>query len=390
MKESRVSLIIITSILIGVGIVMVYSSSAIYAAKLYKDSAFFLKRYLIYLAVGTIGGLLVMSIDYRDLRKYAKPLMVLTLVLLSMVLVPVFAKEAGGARRWLRVWRFTFQPVELAKIAIVVYIADFLSRKQSAIKTFFYGFLPPTLVIAAVFSLILLQPDLGSALLLATVVFLLFFVSGMRRSYLIITAFSSIPAVAILILSRPYRISRIATFLNPWVDSQGAGYQLIQSLIAIGSGGLFGVGLGLSRQKLFYLPAAHTDFIFSIIGEELGLLGTLSVVLLFILFIWQGMKITLKAQDLFGHLLSLGIVSMLAIQAIVNLGVSTGVLPTKGLPLPFISYGGSSLIFNMLGVALVLNVAREKRRNTGPVRNSSGKSILWNNPDDTSECKNYL
>jgi cell division protein FtsW len=299
-----------------------------------------------------------MSIDYRKFRRFAKPLLIFSLFLLVLVLIPGISREVSGARRWFRYKFISFQPSELAGMAIIIYIADFISRKDKVIKTFLKGFLPPLCVLGLCTLLILLQPDLGTALAIGVVVFIVLLVSGVRAWYLLSIILVSLPILYILIFSVPYRKMRILSFLNPWLDPKGSGFQIIQSQIALGSGGIFGVGLGHSKQKLFYLPAAHTDFIFSIIGEELGLIGTLGVIILFMIFIQQGLKTIKHASDKFGYFLSLGLVSMISLKAIINVGVSCGLLPTKGLPLPFISYGGSSLIFDMVSLGLLLNIAR--------------------------------
>lgn len=241
---------------------------------------------------------------------------------------------------------------------MIIYLADFISRKSDSIRTFWRGFLPPIFILGAMALLILMQPDLGTVLALGIVVFIILFVAGVRTSYLLSVIVASLPLLYILIFSVPYRRMRIMSFLNPWLDPQGSGFQVIQSQIALGSGGIFGIGLGHSKQKLFYLPAAHTDFIFSIIGEELGILGTMGVIILFIIFIQQGLKIIKNAPDKFGYFLSLGLLLMISLKAIINIGVSCGVLPTKGLPLPFISYGGSSFIFDMVSVGILMNIAR--------------------------------
>ena len=220
------------------------------------------------------------------------------------------------------------------------------------------GFLPPMCVLGGIVLLLLMQPDLGSALALGAVVFIMLFVAGVRLSYLLSIVLASLPLLYILIFSVPYRRMRIMAFLNPWLDPKGSGFQIIQSQIALGSGGFFGIGLGQSKQKLFYLPAAHTDFIFSIIGEELGLIGTIGIIILIIIFIHQGFKIIKNASTKFGYFLSLGLILMISLKAIINIGVSCGIFPTKGLPLPFISYGGSSLIFDMLSVGILMNIAR--------------------------------
>lgn len=254
----------------------------------------------------------------------------------------------------------SFQPSELAKVAVIIYMADFISRKENHITDFYRTFLPAMMVLGAFCLLVLAQPDLGTAVALLVIVFVMLFVAGVRVRHLAWVVMAAVPALYLLILREPYRRARIAAFLNPWADPKGAGFQIIQSQIALGSGGIFGVGLGRSMQKLFYLPAAHTDFIFSIIGEELGLLGAGLVILLFILFIFQAVKIAKSAADSFGYFLCVGIITLIAFEATINIGVSIGCLPTKGLPLPFISYGGSSLVFDMVGVGLLLNISRFK------------------------------
>jgi cell division protein FtsW len=340
------------------GIVMIYSASSIYAWERYHDSFFFLKRQVIFLLIGAALAFFVMSIDYRILRKYARPLLLISIVLLLLVLIPGIGREVAGSRRWFRFKFISFQPSELANLALIIYISDFIVRKASVIKEFFKGFLPPVLALGAVAMLIIVQPDLGTTLALGVVVFLMLFIAGVRPAYLLSVILAALPALYVLIFTVPYRRTRILAFINPWLDPTGSGFQIIQSQVALGSGGIFGIGLGHSRQKLFYLPAAHTDFIFSIIGEELGLLGTVGVVVLFILLMQQGLKVIKNAPDKFGTFLSLGIVLMIALKAAINIGVSCALLPTKGLPLPFISYGGSSLIFDMVSIGLLINIAR--------------------------------
>ena len=359
MRKTRISLFVITVLLISIGIVMIYSSSAVYAYERFGESFYFLERHLLYLTIGFFATLAVMGVDYRTIRKYNKLILLVSLVLLVLVLIPALSREAGGARRWLRFWKFGFQPSEAVKLALVFYMADILSRRQSQIKSFFHGFLPPVVLLGGVVGLILLQPDLGTALLIAAIGVVMFFASGIKLSHIFGTFLVSLPILYCLIFNIAYRKNRILTFLNPWSDPRGSGFQMVQSYLALGCGGLLGVGLGHSEQKLFYLPASHTDFIFSIIGEELGLFGTASVVILFGLFVWQGMKISVHASEVFGQLLAIGIVSLVGLEAIINIGVSTGFLPTKGLPLPFISYGGTSLVFKMMSVGLLLNVGKD-------------------------------
>jgi len=357
-RNIRINLFSVTVILMCVGIVMIYSSSSIYALERYKDGLFFLKRHLIFMLIGAILTFIFMVVDYRKLRKIARPLLVISLVLLVLVLIPGLGREVSGARRWFRFKLLSFQPSELANLAIIIYIADFISRKGNLIKTFLKGFLPPMCFLGLTAVLILMQPDLGTTLALGFVVLIMLFVAGVRPAYILSLILGSLPLLYVLIFSVPYRRARVLAFINPWLDPRGSGFQIIQSQIALGSGGIFGVGLGHSNQKLFYLPAAHTDFIFSIIGEELGLLGTIGVIVLFIIFIQQGIKIIKNAPDRFGYFLSLGLVLMVSFRAIINIGVSCGLLPTKGLPLPFISYGGSSFIFDMVSVGILVNIAR--------------------------------
>ncbi|MCA9409333.1 MAG: putative lipid II flippase FtsW [Candidatus Omnitrophica bacterium] len=358
MRQIRISIATIVTILICIGIVMIFSSSGVYARQELKQTTYFLNRHLVFLVIGFILTFSIMALDYRDLRKYAKPMLIITIAMLVFVLFPGIGKITYGARRWFSFGPINFQPSELAKITMLIYVADFLARKKGKIASFKEGFLPIILILGVVSVLILKQPDLGNVVLIASITLIMIFLAGARVSHILSLGLLSLPALYILVFKVPYRLKRIVAFLDPWQDSQGAGFQLTQSQIALGSGGVFGVGLGKSMQKLFYLPAAHTDFIFSIIGEELGLIGTFVILILFIAFIWQGARIVKRTTNPFGYFLAVGIVSMLGLQAVVNLGVSIGAFPTKGLPLPFISYGGSALIFNMMAVGLLLNISR--------------------------------
>ncbi len=358
MRDTRSTLLLIVMILMAIGIIMIYSTSAIYANDRMHDSLYFLKRHLIYLVGGLFMMLVAMGIDIQALRKFSKPIMLASIILLILVLIPHIGRETAGARRWFKIGLLNFQPSEFAKIAILVYLADLLARKEKVAKSFLYGYLPPMLVLGLVLGLVLLEPDLGTAIAISIIGMLMLFVNGIRPSYIFASLLASIPALYILLFRVPYRRKRMMIFLNPWSDKRGAGFQIIQSFIALGSGGLLGVGLGQSRQKLFYLPASHTDFIFSIIGEELGFIGAASVVVLFILFVWEGMKITFRASGQFEKLLSMALVCLIALEAVINIGVTAGVLPTKGLPLPFISYGGTSLMFHLTAVGLLLNIAK--------------------------------
>jgi cell division protein FtsW len=351
----------IMAVLVALGVVMVYSSSAITAQEIYGDAAYFLKRHLIYLTLGLAGFFVVLGIEEGRIRRWAKPLMALSLLLLVVVLIPGIGQRVSGARRWFKLGGFGFQPSELAQLAIILYMADVLSRKRGLLRDFFQGVLPALLVLGLTVGLILIEPDLGTSLATAVVALLLLFVAEVRWKILLPMFLSAVPVVAVLILTKPYRMRRIMAYLNPWADPEGSGFQLIQSLVALGSGGLLGVGLGESRQKLFYLPAAHTDFIFAVIGEELGFVGVTGVLLLFAALFWYGVRLALAAPDPFGMMAALGIVMLLALEMLVNVGVATGAIPTKGLPLPFISYGGSSLIVNLASIAVLLNVVRPRK-----------------------------
>jgi cell division protein FtsW len=344
--------------LCSVGVVMVYSASAIIAADRFHDPFFFLKKQFFWAVLGFACLWGAMRVDYRRLERLVVPLLVISLVLLLLVLVPPFGQQINGTRRWLRGGPLSFQPVELAKFSLVLYLAAFLSRRQALMPSFSQGLLPPLLVAGLMAGLTILQPDLGNSLALIILTLALAYLAGARVAHMLAIAGAALPAVGLLIALRPYRWRRMLAFVNPWDDPQGSGFQIIQSFLALGSGGWFGLGLGESKQKLFYLPEPYTDFIFAIIGEELGLLGATVVVGLFAVLIWRGLRIGLRAPDAFGGYLALGLTVMLATQTLVNLGVVTGTLPTKGLPLPFVSFGGSALLMTMFSTGVLLNISQ--------------------------------
>ncbi|MBI4313383.1 MAG: putative lipid II flippase FtsW [Candidatus Omnitrophica bacterium] len=358
LRSLRQGLLIVTALLVALGVVMIYSTSAITAQEITGSRWYYLLRHLLYLGMALPVFGLVLMLDYHQLRKHLKLLLAATGVLLAAVLLPGLGYEVSGARRWFRLGFLSFQPSEAAQVVVVLYLADILARKQDKIRSFIHGFLPPMLILGTFVGLILLEPDLGTALALASVAFLMLFVSGIEMVHLGPALASALPVLVILIASKPYRMRRIMAFANPWGDPYGAGFQLIQSLVAIGTGGLLGLGLGQSRQKLFYLPAAHTDFIFSVISEELGLLGATMVLALFLMFVWIGIRIALRCSNLFAQLASLGLTCLVGLKALIHMAVASGAVPTKGLPLPFVSYGGSSLVFNLAIVALLLNFGR--------------------------------
>jgi len=358
-QVTRIWLASITVIFICIGVVMIYSASAMYAFEHLDDSAYYLKRHVVYLAFGLIMAIGAMLMPLEKLRRLAKPLLLGACLLLVLVLVPGIGKTVGGARRWFRFAGISFQPSELAKLAMIIYVSDFMVRKRAYLQSLVHGFLPLLLALMAVCCLIIVQPDLGTVVSLFLVWSILVFVGGVRWTHMVTMGLAALPAFYLLIFNVPYRKARILSFLDPWSDPQGTGFQIIQSLVALGSGGITGVGLGQGKQKLLYLPAAYTDFVVSILGEELGFLGTACLVLLCVAFVWLGTRICLKARNPFAQYLGLGLFTGLMSEALVNLGVVTSLLPTKGLPFPFISYGGSSLVFNMIFVGLLLNVGRD-------------------------------
>ncbi len=351
-------LFLVVLALLGLGVVMVYSASAILATDRFRDAHFFLKKQLFWavLGLGVMWG--VMAVDYRRWRPLVSPLLALAFVLLVLVLVPPFGQSINGTRRWLRWGPVSVQPTELAKLVLVVYLADFLARRQAVIDSLWRGVLPPLVVTGGVAGLVLLQPDLGSAVAIVGVVLCMIFVAGARLQHLGMIGGLAVPVVALAVWMAPYRLRRILTFMDPWADPRGAGFQIIQSYLALGGGGLLGRGLGESKQKLFYLPEPHTDFIFAILGEELGFIGAIATVALFGLLLWRGIRIGLRVADPFGALLAFGVSALLINQAVVNLGVVVGLFPTKGLPLPFVSSGGSSLLVAMAAVGILLNISQ--------------------------------
>lgn len=350
-------LFVITFALVLTGIVIVFSSSSIYALQHFSDSYYFLKKQIFFAAFGFLFLIALLFVDYHHLYKIIYPFLAIGLLLMIALFIPGIGHRVGGARRWIDFGFFRFQPSEIAKYAVVFYLAYSLSKKEEKVRSFIIGFLPHLVVTGIFLALLLLQPDFGTAVSIAFIVLLMLFAAGARLSYLISALLVVIPAAWFLIMSAPYRKKRILAFLNPWNDPENTGFQIIQSFLAFYSGGILGLGLGDGRQKLFYLPEAHTDFIFSVAGEELGFFGVMLIVSLFILFLYRGIRIALRAPDLFGVYLALGITALISFQAITNMGVVMGLLPTKGLALPFISAGGTSLICNLAGVGILLNIS---------------------------------
>jgi cell division protein FtsW len=339
------------------GVVMVYSASSVMAAKRFHDGFFFLKRQGLFALIGFAVMLCAMRINYQFWRKLAVPILLGCLVLLAIVLIPGIGGHAGGASRWIRLPGFNLQPSEAAKIALIMYMAYSLDRKQEKIKELGAGFISYMLVLVVMLGLLLKQPDMGAALTLAAVAIIMLFAAGARLVYIVSIFLMSLPFLYFLVMNVAYRKRRILAFLDPWQDPQNSGFQIIQSWLALGTGGIFGQGLGEGKQKLFYLPEAHTDFILSVVGEELGFIGVIVIIGMFFLLVQRAMRIAVAAPDIFGRFLALGIAVLFGIQASVNMGVVTGLLPTKGLALPFISYGGSSLVISLFAVGILLNIS---------------------------------
>ena len=339
------------------GVVMVYSASAVYASARLGDGLWFFKRQAAAAVVGLCALLGTMKLGYRRLEKLAVPLALVSLAFLVLVQVPGVGHAAGGARRWITLGLLTFQPSEIAKLALVLWLARSLSRKQERIRLFSVGFLPHLVVLALFGVLLLLEPDFGTTLVLGALTFALLFVAGARLSWLLALLGAAAPVVAFLVWHSPYRIQRVLTFLDPWKDPQGHGYQTVESLLGFGAGGAFGVGLGESHQKLFFLPAAHTDFVLSIIGEELGFAGVAAVLALFAVVVWRGVKAAHAAPDAFGCWLALGLTLLLSLEALVNSGMALALLPTKGMALPFLSYGMTSAIASCVAAGVLLSIS---------------------------------
>jgi cell division protein FtsW len=330
-------------LLLAFGVVMVYSASAVYAGARLGDPLWFLKRQ----AVAAVVGLVALVV----------PLVFVSLALLLCVHVPGLGHSAGGATRWLRIGPLTCQPSELAKIALVLWLARSLAKKQDRIRFFSVGVLPHLMMLGIFAALLMLEPDFGTTAVLGAVSFALLFAAGARLTHLFAVAGAAAPLLAVLIWKSPYRIQRVLAFLDPWKDPRGHGYQTVESLLAFGAGGSVGVGLGESHQKLFFLPAAHTDFILSIVGEELGFAGVAAVLLLFAAVVWRGVRAAYCAADAFGCWAALGLTLLLGVEALVNAGMALALLPTKGMALPFLSYGMSSVIASCIAAGILLSVS---------------------------------
>jgi cell division protein FtsW len=343
------------------GLVMVYSASAVYALGRFGTDTHFALRQLLYLGAGLVAMAFAMRLDYRTLARWSRPLLIAAVVLLIVVLVPGVGVRVGGAQRWFRLGPLSLQPSELAKLALMIYLATILADENRRLKALGTGFVAPLLVVGLVTGLTLLQPDLGTAVLLGLSALLLMFVAGARLVYLAGAGLIAAPLAWFAIAGTPWRLQRLLAFFDPEGHKEGAGYQVYEALLTLGSGGLRGVGLGEGQQKLFYLPEAHTDFILPVIGQELGFLGVSAVIVLFGLLLWRGGRAALGAPDRFGRYLALGFTGVLGFQACMNMAVVVGVMPTKGITLPFVSYGGTSLVTSLFMVGVLLSISAGRR-----------------------------
>jgi len=347
-----------TLVLVGMGVVMIYSASAIRAQERFGDPMFFLKKQAIWAALGLLAMAWAAAWDLKRFQRLTPILFLLSLFLLLLVLVPGVGVKINGARRWLRLLGLSFQPAEMAKLAVVLFLASYFARRQDRLDSFLDGFLPPLLMTGLMAGLIILQPNFGTAVILLVTAAMIFFVGRARIGHLLGTAAVAVPALLLLMWTSSHGRTRLMALVDPSQVSARATYQLDQSFYALGPGGWIGVGLGNSMQKLFFLPEPHNDFIFAIVGEELGFVGAVAVVALFALFLWRGTRAAVRAADPYAGYLAIGVTSLIVGQAVLNMAVVSGLLPTTGVPLPFVSFGGSSLVITLFAVGILLNVSR--------------------------------
>jgi cell division protein FtsW len=346
--------------LLAIGMTMVLSTSYLYSQERYGDGTYFFRKQMIAMGAGALALIACAALPSTLYRRFAYPLLAISFVILVLVLVPGIGVNRGGARRWIMFPDFAFQPSELAKLALVFYLAHSMAKKEQMIRTFSVGVLPHLIVSGAFAGMLLLEPDFGTALILTMLLYFMLFIGGARVHHLLATGLMALPVLIYAMTKAEYRIRRLMTFWDPWSDAAGSGFHVIQSLIAFGSGQMWGRGLGESRQKLFYLPEAHTDFVFSVIGEELGLLGALTVLALFGVIIVRGLQLAAKIEEPFDQYLAFGLTVLLGLQALIHMGVVMGLMPTKGLVLPFISYGGSAMVINLMEAGILLGLSRRR------------------------------
>ncbi len=351
-------LIVLVTIMVGIGVVMIYSASAIVALKDYKTPYYYLQRQLLWTAVGAVALWMGLRVDYHHYRHFAAVIAAAAAFLLVAVLAPPFGGLRAGVRRWIEIGPLTFQPSELAKPGLTIFLAHVLVKKKDRLQKSVVALAPELVFLALCLLLIMFEPDLGSAVTLGATMAALLFVGGIKKRDLLLAALFGLPAVVYSIAQHPYQRARVLSFIDPWKDPFGSGFQIIQSFLALGRGGVLGLGPAASRQKLFFLPAPHTDFVLAVIGEELGFAGLAAVIILFGLILWRGVRISLRAPDLFGTYLAFGLTFSLFLQAVLNAGVVAGLLPTKGMTMPFLSYGGTSLVISLAGIGILLNISQ--------------------------------
>jgi cell division protein FtsW len=356
-KKPDLILMLATLLLVTVGTVMIYSSSSILAMERFRDGQFFLKKQIFFVFLGLLVLVLMTRIPYYKLRKLAWPGIAVSAVLLIAIWIPHLGIRAGGAVRWLNLGVFSFQVSELAKVTLILFLAHHLTQKANQVREISQGLLIPFAITGIIVGLILLQPDFGTTVIIAVITLMMIYLAGGRIIHLVGIAALCLPVVVWLLLQKSYRWARLTAFLDPWKDPRNSGFQIIQSLIAFGSGGAFGVGIGDGMQKLFYLPEPHTDFILSVVAEESGFIGVGLILFLYIVLIVRGFQISVKAPELFGNLLAAGLTMLLALEAFINIAGVMGLIPLKGLALPFLSYGGTSLIMSLCAVGILLNIS---------------------------------
>jgi len=357
LKPDRI-LFLVTLVLVGFGVAMVFSSSAIVAKERFGDPNYFSLKQLVSATLGLAVMFVMMKIDYHAYRHPLIVFSVLAIVVALLVLV-FFLAAAANTHRWIQFSGFSVQPSEMAKLALIFFLAYFLEKRKGKVNDLAFTLVPIAVIVAILAGLIVLQPDLGTAVSLLTISLALLFVAGLDLRWIAASIILGLPLFYLLVFRVKWRRDRILAFLNPWEQPLGRGFQIIQSLLSVASGGIAGLGFMEGKQKLFYLPEAHTDFIFAVVGEELGMIGTCALLVLFLVFFWRGLRASLRAPDLFGFYLALGITLMVSVQAFINMSVVLGLLPTKGIPLPFLSYGGSSFVVMLAAVGILLNVSQQ-------------------------------
>lgn len=362
LREPDYALILVTFLLLGIGLVMIFSASYVIAGEGRGDPYYFLRRQALWIVLGLAAMYLLSRVNYWQLRRFSLVLILAGFALLILIFTGLGTDMGTGSRRWLDLGFFTFQPAELCKLCFVIFTAAFMSSRSIRMERFWSSSFIPLLLAGIAFVAVVAQPDLGSALILLAGTGMIVLIAGMPLKQVLTLALVTLPALVAITIKEPYRVKRLFSFIDPWADPAGDGYHIIQSLYALGPGHIFGVGLGRSRQKLYYLPFPHNDFIFAVIGEELGFVGAVAVLLLFFVLIWRGLKISLTAPDSFGSLLAAGITIMLALQVLINIGMVTGSLPVTGINLPLISAGGSSVFFNLFSLGILLNISRHCHR----------------------------